>query len=91
MAITNSLVPNEANPACPASLSSPLEPVRQSPAVRANETCSILTHSARWDLRPFITRSARTYKMSLNYLIFKIDFSFSEGLKIIFIQVLQKE
>ena len=78
--ITNSLVHNEANSACSAFSSSPLEPVRQSPAAGANDMCSILTHSAteNWDI--LLHGSARTYEMSLNSLIFKIDFSFSEGL-----------
>lgn len=49
MAITNSLVHNEVNPTCPAFPGSPLEPVGQSPTVRANEMCFVLTHSAQWD------------------------------------------
>lgn len=66
MVITNSLVCKEVNPTCPAFPSSPLEPVGQSPAVRANEMCSVLTHSARWDWDVLLHRSARTYKMYLN-------------------------
>lgn len=71
--------------------SSPLEPVRQSLTVGANEVCSILTHSARWVWAISLHRSARTYTMSLNSVIFKIDFSLSEGFKIVFIQAFQKE
>lgn len=77
MAITNSLIHNEVNPACPAFPSSPLEPVYR--------------HILQVGIEIFYyTRSARTYRMSLNSLTFKIDFSFS-GLTIIFIQLLQKK
>lgn len=50
MTITNSLVFTEVNPACSSLQSSPLEPVRQSPTVRAKEMCLVLIYSTKKDL-----------------------------------------